>query len=119
MLSCQFFPSGELHTSRGGAWNAGTAVGYALRVDDLADRGVTRLLVEGGGHIHTLFLTSGLADELRLAVAPFLVGEEDAPRFVMPGAYPYTPQAPMRLLEARALDGVAVLRYALDPAERR
>ena len=81
---------------------------------DLARRGVGRLLVEGGGHIHTMFLTSGLVDELRLAVAPFFVGEEGAPRFVMPGAYPYTPAAPMRLVEARALGEVAVLRYRLD-----
>ena len=80
---------------------------------DLDDRGVTRLLVEGGGHIHTMFLTSGLVDELRLAVAPFFVGDDDAPRFVMPGAYPFTPDVPMRLVEARALDGVAVLRYCL------
>lgn len=85
---------------------------------DLVDRGVARLLVEGGGHIHTLFLTSGLVDELRLAVAPFLVGQEDAPRFVVPGAFPQTPDAPMRLVEARALGDVAVLRYRLDRAGR-
>lgn len=84
---------------------------------DLADRGVERLLVEGGGHIHTLFLTSGLVDELRLAVAPFFVGREDAPSFVRPGAYPYTPHKPMRLVEARALGEVAVLRYCLAPEE--
>jgi len=81
---------------------------------DLARRGVGRLLVEGGGHIHTMFLTSGLVDELRLAVAPFFVGEEDAPRFVMPGTFPHGPAAPMRLVEARALGEVAVLRYRLD-----
>ncbi|WDZ92457.1 dihydrofolate reductase family protein [Nocardiopsis sp. HUAS JQ3] len=85
---------------------------------DLAARGVARLLVEGGGHIHTLFLTSGLVDELRLAVAPFLVGQEDAPRFVVPGTFPQTPDAPMRLVEARALGDVAVLRYRLAPGER-
>ncbi|GAA0974139.1 MULTISPECIES: RibD family protein [Nocardiopsis] len=88
---------------------------------DLANRGVGRLLVEGGGHIHTMFLTSGLVDEIRLAVAPFFVGEEDAPRFVLPGAYPYSPAAPMRLVEARALGDVAVLRYRPDnrgPQER-
>lgn len=86
---------------------------------DLADRGVSRLLVEGGGHIHTLFLTSGLVDELRLAIAPFFVGEEDAPRFVLPGAFPHTPDTPMRLLEARALGEVAVLRYRLGEREER
>ncbi|WP_285730940.1 dihydrofolate reductase family protein [Nocardiopsis sp. ATB16-24] len=86
---------------------------------DLADRGVSRLLVEGGGHVHTLFLTSGLVDELRLAIAPFFVGEEDAPRFVLPGAFPHTPDTPMRLLEARALGEVAVLRYRLGEGEGR
>lgn len=86
---------------------------------DLADRGVERLLVEGGGHIHTLFLTSGLVDELRLAVAPFFVGQQDAPSFVRPGTYPYAPHTPMRLVEARALGEVAVLRYCLDPEEAR
>ena len=86
---------------------------------DLADRGVERLLVEGGGHIHTLFLTSGLVDELRLAVAPFFVGQQDAPSFVRPGAYPYTPNTPMSLVEARALGEIAVLRYCLTPKEGR
>lgn len=81
---------------------------------DLAARGVRRLLVEGGGHIHTLFLTSGLVDELRLAVAPFFVGEADAPSFVHPGAFPATPAAPMRLVETRAIGDIAVLRYLLD-----
>lgn len=80
---------------------------------DLAGRGVQRLLVEGGGHIHTMFLTSGMVDELRLAVAPFLVGDASAPRFLMPGTYPFTPEAPMRLVEARKLGDVAVLRYCL------
>lgn len=83
---------------------------------DLAGRGVGRLLVEGGGHVHTLLLTSGLVDELRLAIAPFFVGEEDAPRFTLPGAFPHTPAAPMRLAQVRALGDVAVLRYLLESA---
>ena len=83
---------------------------------DLADRGVQRLLVEGGGHIHTMFLTEGLVDELRVAVAPFFVGEEDAPRFVVPGPFAFTASSPLRLAEARALGDVAVLRYVAAPA---
>lgn len=83
---------------------------------DLAERGVQRLLVEGGGHIHTTFLTSGLVDELRLAVAPFFIGEASAPRFLMAGVYPFTPESPMRLVEARALGDVAILRYCLKAA---
>ncbi|WP_239396135.1 dihydrofolate reductase family protein, partial [Frankia sp. CiP3] len=38
---------------------------------DLATRGVRRLMVEGGGTIHTQFLTAGLANEIHLVIAPF------------------------------------------------
>ncbi|GAA3756142.1 hypothetical protein GCM10022205_49140 [Spinactinospora alkalitolerans] len=81
---------------------------------DLALRGVRRLMVEGGTAVHTAFLTAGLADELRLAVAPFFVGDAAAPRFVDPGAFPYGPGRPMRLAETRAIGDVVLLRYLLD-----
>ena len=35
---------------------------------DLYERGVRRLMVEGGGTIHTQFLTEGAADELQIVV---------------------------------------------------
>jgi len=57
-------------------------------VDDLGERGVRQLMVEGGTTIHTQFLTAGLADEIHLAVAPFFVGDADAPRFMLPGNFP-------------------------------
>ena len=55
---------------------------------DLGERGVRRLMVEGGGRLHTQFLVEDLADELQLVVAPFFVGESRAPRFVEPGRVP-------------------------------
>ncbi len=78
---------------------------------DLARRGIERLLVEGGTQVHTLFLASGLADELRLAVAPFFVGDSAAPRFTGPGAFANGPANPMRLAETRTIGDMAVLRY--------
>ncbi|MFC4560950.1 RibD family protein [Nocardiopsis mangrovi] len=78
---------------------------------DLALRGVRRLLVEGGTRVHTLFLTAGLADELRLAIAPFFIGEPGAPRFTGPGAFANGPGAPLRLAQTRAVGDIAVLRY--------
>ena len=45
---------------------------------DLHDRGVRRLMVEGGGSVNTQFLTADLADELQLVVAPLFVGEHSA-----------------------------------------
>ena len=59
--------------------------------EDLYDRGVRRLLVEGGGTIHTQFLTGDLADELHLVIAPFFVGDSRARRFVGDGDFPWNP----------------------------
>lgn len=79
---------------------------------DLVSRGVRRLLVEGGTHIFTQFLTTGLADELHLAIAPFFVGAPQAPRFVNPGLFPH----PMTLTSTQRLDDIVVLHYLLGPA---
>lgn len=78
---------------------------------DLARRGVRRLLVEGGTHTHTLFLTAGLADELRLAVAPFFIGDPAAPRFTGPGSFADGPGHPLVPTGVREAGGTAVLTY--------
>ncbi|WP_018347871.1 RibD family protein [Longispora albida] len=75
---------------------------------DLAGRGVERLMVEGGSTLHTQFLTQGLADEVHLVVAPFFVGDDDAPTFVNPGRYP---ASRMRLAGVEQLGDCALLRY--------
>jgi 5-amino-6-(5-phosphoribosylamino)uracil reductase len=90
----------------------GPAVGLGAVLDDLGARGVGRLMVEGGGSVHTQFLAEGLADELQLAVAPLLVGQADAPRFLGPADYPGGPGRRMRLLAARTVGDVVLLRYA-------
>jgi riboflavin-specific deaminase-like protein len=103
----------------------GTDGGPGLRavVEDLHRRGVRRLLVEGGGAVHTQLLTEDLADELQLVVAPCFVGGAGAPRFVGDGCFPWSAQARAPLAEVRRLDDVVLLRYTLsarsraDPAE--
>lgn len=92
--------------------DAGDPVDLAWVLADLARRGVRRLLVEGGSRVHTQFLTADLADELQLAVAPMFVGDARAPRFVGDGAFASGP-AP-RLVEARPVGEVVLLRYALS-----
>ncbi len=69
-------------------------------------------MVEGGGSVHTQFLAQGLADELQLVLAPLLVGQAAAPRFVNPAAFPGGPGRRMRLLETRTVGDVVLLRYA-------
>ena len=73
---------------------------------DLTARGVGRLLVEGGSAVLAGMLAPGLADELRLAVAPLWVGDPGAPRFL-------GPERRATLLDVTAVGGTAVLRYAL------
>ena len=82
--------------------------------NDLAARGVERLMVEGGGTVHTQFLTADLVDELQLVVAPVFVGDSHAPRFVRDGRFPWNPARRARLAEVRQIGDVVLLRYALS-----
>ncbi len=81
---------------------------------DLAGRGVERLMVEGGGTVHTQFLTDDLVDELQLTVAPVFVGDSDATRFVRDGIFPWNPARRAELVDVRKLGDVVLLRYALS-----
>ncbi|MGW5616606.1 dihydrofolate reductase family protein [Streptomyces sp. NPDC003877] len=72
-------------------------------------RGVGRLMVEGGGLIHTQLLTQGLADELQLVLAPLFVGDPQAPRLFGPGGYQ---GGRLRLLQTRRIEDVVLMRYA-------
>jgi riboflavin-specific deaminase-like protein len=95
----------------------GADLDLAALLDDLHGRGVGRLMVEGGGTVHTQFLTAGLADEIHLAVAPFFIGDPAAPRFVNAGAFANGPGDRMTLAEARTVGDVALLRYLVRKAD--
>ena len=72
-------------------------------------------MVEGGGNVHTQFLTDDLVDELQLVVSPMFVGDSQAPRFVRDGRFPGTPARRAKLAEVRQIGDVVLLRYALSP----
>ncbi|WP_340377869.1 dihydrofolate reductase family protein [Streptomyces sp. SS7] len=72
------------------------------------ERGVRRLMVEGGGTIHTQLLQQGLADEVQLVLAPLFVGDPGAPRLFGPGAYQ---GGRLRLTETRQIEDVVLMRY--------
>jgi 5-amino-6-(5-phosphoribosylamino)uracil reductase len=96
--------------------DAGDPVDLNTMLADLAGRGVQRLMVEGGGTVHTQFLTAGLADELQLVIAPFFVGDSAAPRFVGTGQFPHHPGNRMTLEETRPIGDVILARYLLTPS---
>lgn len=91
--------------------STGADIDLGVILDDLGERGVRRLMVEGGGQVHTAFLSQGLADEIHLAIAPLVVGEADAPRFLGPASYPGGSTRRMHLAEARTIGDVVFLRY--------
>jgi 5-amino-6-(5-phosphoribosylamino)uracil reductase len=81
---------------------------------DLHARGVERLMVEGGGVLHTQFLTADLVDELQVVIAPFFVGDSRARRFVGDGSFPFDPARRATLAETRQIGDVVLLRYAMS-----
>ena len=95
--------------------DGGERVKMRRLTQDLGERGVRRLMVEGGGTVHTQFLTGDLVDELQLVVAPFFVGDSRATRFVSDGRFPWNPGRRAELAEVRQIGDVVLLRYAFSP----
>jgi len=70
----------------------------------LSGMGVGRLLIEGGGRVATSFLEAGLVDELRLFLAPKLIGGAKSPSFFNGlGARRIHEAAPVFKLRARSV----------------
>jgi 5-amino-6-(5-phosphoribosylamino)uracil reductase len=94
--------------------DGGQPVDPRWMVEDLHERGVRRLMVEGGGRVHTQFLTADIADELHLVIAPFFVGTSRAHRFVTDGSFPWHPGRRAHLAETRQIGDVVLLCYGLS-----
>lgn len=99
--------------------DAGAELSLAAVLHDLyTERTVLTLLAEPGSVLARDLLARDLVNEVRLAVAPFFVGDENAPRFALPAHYPHGKGNPMTLVSVRRLDGLAVLRYRLNSRTR-
>ena len=79
---------------------------------DLKKQGIEKLMIEGGAKINTFFLESGLVNELRLAIAPFIVGDPKAPHLFFNG--PNTQLNPFTLIEVKQLSDMVVMRYKVN-----
>jgi len=82
-------------------------------LDRLADRGVGRVLLEGGGELNWSFLRNGLVDELYVTIAPALLGGRDAPTLLEGSGFAMAAQRKLRLLELRREGDEIYCRYAL------
>ncbi|MET7816354.1 dihydrofolate reductase family protein [Streptomyces sp. NPDC005395] len=87
----------------------GPVLDWHAALEHLHDRrGVRRLMVEGGGTVHSQLLQQELADELQLVLAPVLVGDPAAPRLFGPGAYQ---GGRLALVGTRRIGDVVLMRY--------
>lgn len=84
--------------------NARLAMKDVLSV--LGQRGITALLVEGGGDLHGQLLACGLVDQVVLFVAPKLIGAGGVPLIALPG--------PEKMAEAWQLENVRTRRLGDD-----
>jgi 5-amino-6-(5-phosphoribosylamino)uracil reductase len=77
----------------------------------LENQDVRSLFVEGGTRVLTSFLSTGTFDRLRLAIAPFFVGDPQAPRLVDAAHFLNDKNHRLILHGVRMLGDVAVLDY--------
>lgn len=85
--------------------------GIAPWLAQLADRGLTRVLCEGGPRLFGSLLTAGHVDELCLTLSPIL-SRQAAVSIAEPAIQ--APPAPLRLVHVLEEDGFLFLRYAAD-----
>lgn len=92
------------------------AVDLAAGLQALADRGLGRVLCEGGPGLNHDLLAAGLVDDLFVTVAPQLVGGDAAG--IVAGRLPT--RLELELREGRVHDGELLLRYGVGgPVEGR
>ena len=81
---------------------------------DLHTRGIRLLLVEGGGIINWYFVKHGLADEVIVTVAPYLVGGQSAASLIRGAGFPsIADSARLRLRSVTRFKDEVVLEYAI------
>jgi 2,5-diamino-6-(ribosylamino)-4(3H)-pyrimidinone 5'-phosphate reductase len=78
----------------------------------LVERGIRRLMVEGGSQVIGSFLAAGFVDRLTVFVAPVVIGDATAPVLAtFPMAGPPTPVVPLRRVAAEPLDEGTLITY--------
>ncbi|HXJ01016.1 MAG TPA: bifunctional diaminohydroxyphosphoribosylaminopyrimidine deaminase/5-amino-6-(5-phosphoribosylamino)uracil reductase RibD [Micropepsaceae bacterium] len=85
----------------------------AVVLQTLGNRGLTRVLVEGGPAIHAAFLKRNLADMIHIYRAPLLIGEGGRPAIASFGKVPLNAGPRLKLLERTLLDPDILESFAL------
>ena len=81
----------------------------------LRQEGIRRLLVEGGGTLNASLLRLNLVDQVKVYVAPFILGGSKAPTYVDGAGYELADAIPLRLDQVEDLEGGGVvLHYSVN-----
>ncbi len=90
--------------------------GKKVNISDLMpllyNLGIQKLLLEGGGTLNWSFIKNNLVDEIRLSIAPWMIGGKDAISLVEGKGFETMAQAPrFKLLEILSRDNYVLLKY--------
>jgi 5-amino-6-(5-phosphoribosylamino)uracil reductase len=84
----------------------------ALRVvDELRERGLKKLILEGGGEVHFAFANAGLVDEWYITITPRLIGGRNAPSFLDGEGFLKKNHIELKLVSSRRVGDELYLRY--------
>ncbi len=90
-------------------------VDLKLLMEELSERGVEELLVEGGGEVISSFFEEGLVDEFTVFVGSVIIGGRGAPTPVDgEGAACLDETVRLRFCEFEKMDDGILLRYEVD-----
>jgi len=78
----------------------------------LYSKGIRRILLEGGGNLNWSFIKENLVDEIRLFIAPWMVGGKDAISLVEGEGFAKMIESPRyRLINAISRNNYVILKY--------
>jgi 2,5-diamino-6-(ribosylamino)-4(3H)-pyrimidinone 5'-phosphate reductase len=79
----------------------------------LEERGIERVLLEGGGRLNAAFFAAGLVDEVYLTLTPWILGGRDAPTPVDGTGFLFQDRVALELLSCEPVDSEIFLHYAV------
>lgn len=93
----------------------GERVNLNLMLETLKNKGIHRLMVEGGATLNFELMCLGLVDELTIYVAPMIFGGESAPTTAAGSGLVRSKAIPLKLVESQSWDdGGVLLRYQFE-----
>ncbi|MFX0113049.1 MAG: 2,5-diamino-6-(ribosylamino)-4(3H)-pyrimidinone 5'-phosphate reductase [Candidatus Hodarchaeota archaeon] len=89
-------------------------------MEQLFKRGIRKLMLEGGGQLNWSMFSLGLVDELRLAIAPTIIGGSKAVSLFEGDGYNRTNEAPLLILQSKEMfEDCLVTIYLVKHNEHR